>query len=515
MLITGIKGLTVTVTLAMTLSPTTLEATRVYVVVLVGERVTAPWSGVSEVGEAEEVEGILKARYSSKKISPKLKDLRRFIRLVEKDPGKARMFSTYLIFKRVDDKWGNPPAVFLDSPWVETGLSAYYDALADNSAPKALSDAYRRCGVAVARILKFAKAVGVTDTLPVSITRCQENPQWDYLRRVPGERYTSPINRDYEVKDLDRLLKSPSLELSRLVWRTMCDLDREHLQATYQKNDSNGSRSTHSQLVHQLKNVPWVPQKDGSFVQPCDASRGQLPKGFPFDEGQEWLAKVGFGENVRKSRESDEERDKHCKALGIRDPKTIEIAKELEHDDDLRSDVIALIEERKNKPDFPTGTSPNPERRQERLSKELEDTPDKEWEGRKRSVRKTRGSIDPRPWLRNKYTNEKEQMFCQICKKEMPFKKRNGEYYFEAIEALTGDHFTKEHEAQFLALCPLCAAMYKELVKKDESAVESLKNALMNSDKPEIPLHLGELATSVLFVDSHYRDIGTILGADE
>ena len=57
--------------------------------------------------------------------------------------------------------------------------------------------------------------------------------------------------------------------------------------------------------------------------------------------------------------------------------------------------------------------------------------------------------------------------------------------------------------------------MYQELVRKDESAMVSLKNALMNSDKPEIPLHLGELDTSVLFVDSHYRDIRTILGADE
>ncbi|MBU1207326.1 MAG: hypothetical protein KKH04_10435 [Proteobacteria bacterium] len=33
------------------------------------------------------------------------------------------------------------------------------------------------------------------------------------------------------------------------------------------------------------------------------------------------------------------------------------------------------------------------------------------------------------------------------------------------VEALSRDHFTKEHEAQFLALCPLCAAMFKEFVK--------------------------------------------------
>ena len=106
-------------------------------------------------------------------------------------------------------------------------------------------------------------------------------------------------------------------------------------------------------------------------------------------------------------------------------------------------------------------------------------------------------------------------MVCQICKEEMPFRKRDGEYYFEAVEALSRDHFVKEHEAQFLALCPLCAAMYKEFVKHDEGAMESLKNALINSEDAEVPLQLGELGTSVRFVESHFLDIKTIIEVQE
>jgi len=48
----------------------------------------------------------------------------------------------------------------------------------------------------------------------------------------------------------------------------------------------------------------------------------------------------------------------------------------------------------------------------------------------------------------------------------MPFKKRNGEYYFEAVELLSKDDFPKEHHSQFIALCPLCSAKYKEFIKK-------------------------------------------------
>ena len=102
-------------------------------------------------------------------------------------------------------------------------------------------------------------------------------------------------------------------------------------------------------------------------------------------------------------------------------------------------------------------------------------------------------------------------MICQICADEMPFKGRDGEYYFEAVEALSRDHFDSENESQYLALCPLCAAMYKEFVKRDEPAMEDFSTTIKNSDNLEIPLKLGEWETNLRFVESHWLDIKTIL----
>ena len=87
----------------------------------------------------------------------------------------------------------------------------------------------------------------------------------------------------------------------------------------------------------------------------------------------------------------------------------------------------------------------------------------------------------------------------------------NGEYYIEAIELL--NDFDREMEELHIALCPLCAAMYNEFVKHDEGAMESLKNALMNSEDAEVSLQLGELDTSVRFGKSHFLDIRTIIEA--
>ena len=53
--------------------------------------------------------------------------------------------------------------------------------------------------------------------------------------------------------------------------------------------------------------------------------------------------------------------------------------------------------------------------------------------------------------------------------------------------------------------------MYKEFVKRDEEAMERVKNALMDSDWLEIPLQLGVENTSIRFVETHWQDIKTIL----
>ena len=153
----------------------------------------------------------------------------------------------------------------------------------------------------------------------------------------------------------------------------------------------------------------------------------------------------------------------------------------------------------------------NPEHRTHQLQQQLRDAPQKNYESRSRSVRTTRGTIDPRTQLREEYTSDSGEMECQRCKSPMPFKDREGMPYFEAVEALTIEHFTREHEAQFLALCPECAARYKEFVKRVPEAMENLKNQLMNADGLEVPLQLDKLQTSIRFSKRHWHDMQTIL----
>ena len=189
-------------------------------------------------------------------------------------------------------------------------------------------------------------------------------------------------------------------------------------------------------------------------------------------------------------------------------------------------DIISEYGSRNNdtKPDFPTSLVKNPELRKKRVSEQLDNAPAKTYEERPQRKRVSKDEMeDHRTLLREWYTNDSGEMVCQICKEEMPFKKTDGAYYFEAIEALTvrfkddelpENHFPKEYEAQYLALCPECAARYDYFARTAQGSIElmqKLRDQLANLDDLEVPVCLGELETSIRFVEIHLHDLKTVL----
>ena len=105
--------------------------------------------GVREVGEVDQVEAILKQRYTYEAEIPDtkqyIKDLKRFIKLVEDDLQWRDLFSRYYIFQSKDKKWRKSNGIFLDLPYLDTGLKAYYEALDNDTDRKwTLSPKYKK-----------------------------------------------------------------------------------------------------------------------------------------------------------------------------------------------------------------------------------------------------------------------------------------------------------------------------------------------------------------------------------
>ena len=256
---------------------------------------------------------------------------------------------------------------------------------------------------------------------------------------------------------------------------------------------STKKEQTSEQFGKLLCSFAWLPDTNDNMLKPCELAIDDLPESFVRDE--KLAEKLGMKKNVIA---------KFAEETGVK-IEDIELIRQYSEEFNKWKETI------KAKPSLPTRVVKDPKRRQEKLSGQLDRAPTKEYEQKQRSSRSTRAEIDSTTYLKNQHTNESGQMICQVCDLEMPFKKRDGEYYFEAVEALSKHYFPREHEAQFLALCPECAARYQEFIKRDETAMKDLYHALKDSDHLEVPMELGELETSLRFVRTHWQDMKTIL----
>lgn len=518
---------------------------------------------VRTVDESVEIEAILKKRYIKGTIKlrkPHYKqDLERFIQFIEgEEQGDPSLFKDYHIFESDDKSWGIPSIFFLDLPYLKTSLTVYHEILESNSKSRkrVISSKYAKYGIDLERLTKFAQAVGVQtklEVIPQESIPTDHPEYYDLVTSAPGQyRHNTSVREDYTISELSCLLSMPlrhkkqgnidkALDTAKLIWQTMCSQPHDCLKARYRNNASHPIRFGLSSLVHALRKAKWVPQNGDetiSFARPQNASDDKLPKdfpmpkGYPDDAGDEWLNAIEFGKKAKEQREEYDQRDQQARNEGYSSleekEKSVELAQLLRQKGKPIDDIIFEYSSQNSEtnPDFPTSPVRNSELREKRVLEQIRNAPHKIYEERIRNERVTKYEINQRETLQQWYTNhdsDAKEMVCQICKEEMPFKKTDGDYYFLAIEALTirfkedelpEKHFPKEYGAQYLALCPECAAKYLYFVrsvKEGGKVMEELRNHIMNSEDLDFPLKLGELETSIRFVEAHLHDLKKVL----
>ncbi len=468
-------------------------------------------SGVSHIGEKEEIENILKKYYgeNSRKLSIKRhkKHIKRFISWTQQNHS-YNLFTPYSIFFDSQNTLHKAGSFFLDQPFSRTGLSA----LQEYTGQIALWNGYKP----IKDFENFAKRIGVVSKLEIyQIPITRNHPESDILFRHIGERWTNrKINRDYTIENLDELLKTPSKTLSQLIWSTMCSANSLVLEACFRPNAQYHTQKTKSSLVHALLSAMWIPTKEGRFSSPRAMTVENLPDEFIYNNTNGWLTAIGFGKEETQATEEYQEKLQNANQLGL-DIEDIELIKA------HREDFLKWKESQKSKQaasNFPSKTSKNLDHRKKKVSGKLKTAPPKTYDPKSRSVRTSRNNIDPAAWLVTQYTNDEGDMFCQLCQQDLnssSFKKRNGDLYFETVEVFRREKLDIEHEAVWLALCPLCAARYKEFIKRDENAAEKLLNEFVEPDNLKISLQIGEEQAVLRFVGTHYSDLRVVLWGEE
>ena len=361
------------------------------------------------------------------------------------------------------------------------------------------------------------KELGVMDSVRVN------KKETDYEGHVviknvmwgPHERGLDGFDPSMEVDGLEHAINDANFKKSEFIWNCIAKPNSNCIRGIVEKSrnreytNSSTEERVSDDFGRLLTETAWLPDS----TRPCELTLDDLPESFERDA--QLAEQLGM-----KRDEVAEFAVEHGLPLEFLN-NLIQNPQEYEEFKAWKAEKKGFSPDggstgkntngKKSKPVFPTKSVRNRERWEKKFKEELENLPEKEYEQRLQSVRVTAATEYTRVWLKAMYTNDDDKMICQICEAEMPFKKHDGSYYFEAVEALTNEHFAREHEAQFLALCPECAAKYKEFVKRDRSVMREVIDQLLCSNEHKVSLKLGRHNLSFRFVEEHWIGIREIL----
>lgn len=453
-----------------------------------------------------------------------LDHVRRFTVFHKTFPLKTRLFHGKRIFlgQKVDSEtdlhWCAVKSLFLDVPFEETGLSAIEGA----SDKRMLWSGYEKVGPKKA-FIEFVKALGIQADLPVVQTSTRDNPARNELRadyHRAGVRWTdSAIDADWTIKHIDTLVRTPTIESSRLLWATLTSARPEVAKARFRPNRQYTVREADSQLICWLKANAWIPDANGDFHKPQVINRGQLPLGFVFDDRNGLLSAIGFEEAYHRQSAEYKRKDIAAREFGFDGlGAATELAKALRESGIDSKTAATLIKQHAAKPEQPEEEVRNPTRRRKGVMEHRDNAPANSAVRRERSIQPNLPGVvaEAKAYLRAKYTNAHGQMVCQACSNEMPFKLSTGEYYFEAVQVLKG--LAKHFYENRLALCPTCAAMYQFARTSTDEDVWTAIAGVGSEEvaaRVAVSLVVANEHRTIHFVGTHFFDLQVALAQNE
>ena len=483
--------------------------------------------GVTSIGERQLIGALLEKNYSSSEHTFNKKDhsshLKRIVKLVKDEPTSKAMVKRFKIFLGSDGQWHRPEEIFLDSPFMQTGLSDYFKIIESSETPAQLNQQYLDISISASNVAELAETLGAHKCLQIHKSCCSKNPDWHYLSRVPGERATNVVNKDYTMVGFDKLAIQKSVKISRLIWETMREQPSgEFLKAQYRLNFSGGSHYAKSRLVHQLQSSAWIPQSNG-FAKPSEARVELLPEGFSFDPGWPWIKAIEFGSEIERA---DEKARAEAEAAQARNSKKQAAAAELgfetedmellnalsELSSQERNEILEESRRRKNASELPEHEPTNRERRDKLVREIAKGALGRETEKRSRNVSVGQGAAkeEAKQYLRHQYTGD-DGLVCQVCEKPMPFTLDDGTPYFEAVEFLPEKELKKRHHQNYIALCPNHAAMFRHA----NGSKDIMQAMLMDILEERLEVLLAQTDCTIYFTKTHIADLKSIVHAED
>ena len=327
------------------------------------------------------------------------------------------------------------------------------------------------------------------------LARTPETQNYVSLINAHGrhERGLNGFDPDASIDGLEHALKNITVDKAHILWHIL--FSKTHLLKGYVEksaytNFKNPSKDfTQSHLYKLCTSRAWLPNAKGGFHKPSDITLNELPD--------------NFEKHSDKAKELSDKLD--MKRIDILDKERE--AKEFEEFKKHRGAFLEWQREQKQVTLPETNEDYSPERGKKLLERQ-QDSPDVTYASRMRSTRisSTKMRDGDRAFLIQCCTTDDDEMICQICCEEMPFKVGD-DYYFEAVRFCKVS--VKEIIRNKIALCPVCAA--KWLYANKHEAEELRQKILSCKPQDDLPVTLAGKPEIVHFWGDHLGDLQALL----
>lgn len=399
-------------------------------------------------------------------------------------------------------RWFRPSQLYLDSPVEDTGL----EHLMGQRLAR-LSSVYLNT---VEGIAQFAKAVGVVHSFAVRECNVWDNPAWKPQWNPRGTRSSGNGRRkDWDLPEAVAILRSRDPNLLRALWDLAVRTPKSFAEAIFQLNGSSETHYLPSMVAQRLRGKPWVLDYSGALRTAESMSREELPPDWPAPAPGSLALALGFGADVREQAEEHQAKARMARELGL-PPHLLPHLVGRDPDDPVFMEIEALLAHR---PTLPEAVSSNPGRRAQILGGDAALAPEYLTEMRERTVAigSTEMRAQARQYLRAQYRAADGRVYCQVCLQSMPFRIKD-HWYFETVQCVP--RRARRHHQNALALCPLCAALYKHArTTPDQELLDRLLGLELapNAGHVFVSLTLDGRERQLRFTGVHMLDLRTVL----
>lgn len=296
------------------------------------------------------------------------------------------------------------------------------------------------------------------------------------------------VGKDYYIPLLQEALNAKDIIISALIWNNLAKINNI---SYYSKHKEHGYIHD-SDFVSKLRKSAWLPNNKNKFSKPEDIYVEDLPLAFT-KNNIDLISVLDIKSKSESNKKLQEMLNDNNMKLSVSDIKKLDAIAQNNH-----QAILDFIQKH---------DSFDEEKRLNKNKEESEKAKKIDFEKKEYSHRKPDTIIDAKPYLKTfYYISDRDYMVCQICKKNMPFKKKNGSWYFEDVEMFKNTIVEKADESTHLSLCPTCSAKYKEYVKNNESQQIDIINEIMYKKNKEIKIKM-DADYSILFKEKHCFDL--------